>query len=235
MNDIMKIILNIPHSSMYIPKKERGRILLTDEELYEELKYSTDHLSDKIFDKYDTYSITKYKAEVSRLICDTERFENESEEPMEQIGRGVIYWRGLSKPMREYDKEYRQHIIQTYYRPYHSLLEELVTESVENYGKAIIIDCHSFNQHSVGQDGVGSGIDICICTSKNTSNELLGTFVSAFRSSFRLGINSPFRGHMIPKKFIGDSRVDGLRLDCNQDTIIDRLDLLQTLISNMHF
>lgn len=231
----MKIILNIPHSSTYIPKEARKRILLTDEELNEELKYSTDYLADKLFDKYDSYKITKYKAEVSRLVCDTERFEEETVESMEKIGRGVVYWQGSKKPMRTYDKDYRQQIVQRYYRPYHSLLEELVAESIENYGKAIIIDCHSFNQHSMGQDGVGSNIDICIGTSKNTSNELLGTFVTAFRSSFRLGINSPFSGHMIPKKFIGDSRVDGLMLECNRDTIVGRFDLLQTIISKIHF
>ena len=85
------MILHLPHASTLIPKNLRQDFLLSDQELREELNRITDHASDAIFQ----WAFPKANAivfPVSRLVVDPERFSDDSQEPMSQVGMGVTYY-----------------------------------------------------------------------------------------------------------------------------------------------
>ena len=42
-------VLHIPHASTFIPKAQRQALLLSDDELDEEVRRMTDHFTDEIF------------------------------------------------------------------------------------------------------------------------------------------------------------------------------------------
>ena len=94
------MILHLPHASTLIPEDLRNDFLLSDQELQEELNRITDHATDQIFQQ----AFPEAKAivfPVSRLVVDPERFSDDFQEPMSQVGMGVTYTRGsLRQPLR---------------------------------------------------------------------------------------------------------------------------------------
>ena len=79
------MILHLPHTSTLISKDLRQDFLLSDQELREERNRITDHATDQIFRQ----AFPAAKAivfPVSRLVVDPERFSDDSQEPMSQVG-----------------------------------------------------------------------------------------------------------------------------------------------------
>ena len=119
--------------------------MLADEELREELNRITDHATDQIFQQ----AFPAAKAivfPVSRLVVDPERFSEDSQEPMSQVGMGVTYTRGsLRQPLRNSPiQSKRQELLERYYIPHHQKLTEAVEESLSANDHCLIIDGHSF-------------------------------------------------------------------------------------------
>ena len=94
------MILHLPHASTLIPEDLRNDFLLSDQELQEELNRITDHATDVIFQQaFPEANAIVFP--VSRLVVDPERFSEDSQEPMSQVGMGVTYTRGsLRQPLR---------------------------------------------------------------------------------------------------------------------------------------
>ena len=125
------IALHLPHASTLIPENLRDDFLLSDQELQAELNRITDHATDRIFQQ----AFPEAKAivfPVSRLVVDPERFSDDFQEPMSQVGMGVTYTRGsLRQPLREQPtQEKRLELLERYYIPHHQKLTEVVEESV---------------------------------------------------------------------------------------------------------
>ena len=121
------MILHLPHASTLIPKNLRQDFLLSDQELREELNRITDHATDTIF----RGAFPKANAivfPVSRLVVDPERFSDDSQEPMSQVGMAVTYTRGsLRQPLREQPSQAkRQELLERYYIPHHQKLTDAV-------------------------------------------------------------------------------------------------------------
>ena len=84
----VSMILHLPHASTFIPEDLRQDFLLSDQELLAELIRITDHATDVIFQR----AFQEAKAivfPVSRLVFGPERFSNDSQEPMSQVGMGA--------------------------------------------------------------------------------------------------------------------------------------------------
>ena len=139
----MNAILNIPHSSTCIPDCYKEQFKLSEEELENETKLMADLLTDEIFPS--SYS-DRIVCPVSRLICDVERFEDDSQELMSKRGMGVCYTKTHEgKPLKIVSPEMKEEIINEFYRPYHEELEKMVSRDLKYSKKALIIDCHSFS------------------------------------------------------------------------------------------
>ena len=95
------MILHLPYASTLIPKDFRQDFLLSDQELLEELNRITDHATDAIFQG----AFPKANAivfPVSRLVVDSERFSDDSQEPMNRVDMCLIYTSGsLRQPLLE--------------------------------------------------------------------------------------------------------------------------------------
>ena len=105
------LILNIPHSSTRItgmnpfPRFSNwatGAAFM--QMLHNELLPMTDWYTDELFINGIGIPIV---APISRLICDTERFRNDADEPMSKIGMGVCY-RTTHDLKRSWNPVYRQ-------------------------------------------------------------------------------------------------------------------------------
>lgn len=217
----MHAILNIPHASTEIPDRYKINMLLDKEALAKELELSTDWYSDKLFDQAPKYSCIKHEAKVSRLVCDTERLL--VGEPMEEVGRGAVYVRdSFGNPFRNINAYYRQEIIDEYYIPYHQKLKSLVDDSLATYGSALIIDCHTFCDHSVlgadsNQKSNLQDVDICVGTSENTPRWLYPTLaLSLLDSGLRVARNKPFSGTVVPLDYLGKPRVHSVMIEVNR-------------------
>ena len=114
------MILHLPHASTLIPEDLRNDFLLSDQELLGELARITDHATDVIFQQ----AFPEAKAivfPVSRLVVDPERFSDDAQEPMSQVGMGVTYTRGsLRQPLRDQPIQgKRQELLKRYYILHH--------------------------------------------------------------------------------------------------------------------
>ena len=139
------IALHLPHASTLIPENLRDDFLLSDQELQAELNRITDHATDRTFQQ----AFPEAKAivfPVSRLVVDPERFSDDFQEPMSQVGMGVTYTKGsLRQPLREQPSQAkRQELLERYYIPHHQKLTEAVEESLFANDHCLIIDGHSF-------------------------------------------------------------------------------------------
>ena len=136
------IIFHIPHASTVIPPD--AGLAATADEIREEIRILTDHFTDGIYGACATRDDAVIIAPVSRLVVDVERFPDDAQEPMSARGMGAVYLkRHNGRPLRA-SLDQREHLMQRYYRPHHRALEDAVKDHLARFGRAIILDCHSY-------------------------------------------------------------------------------------------
>lgn len=165
---------------------------------------------------------------VSRLLVDPERFEHDVDEPMAGCGMGVIYTRTSDgRPLREGpDDLTRSRLLAEYYRPHHAELAAEVAKQVEGFGKALVIDCHSFpsTPRSYEPDQSTPRPEICIGTDAyHTPSWLADRAVRIFTTrGLSVKLNSPFAGTMVPNAYYRvDGRVTGVMIELNRSLYMD--------------
>ena len=90
-----KIILNISHSSLKLPKEfVKQKKFLSSSEIQNFNKQMTDLFTDELFFCKNHRHI---KAKYSRIACDVEKFVDEKLEVMAKFGLGVFYQNNLKK------------------------------------------------------------------------------------------------------------------------------------------
>lgn len=112
------LIAHVPHASTRIPSDVRAELLLSDDELADELLRLTDHYTDELFAGVAELGATLFVNDLSRLVFDPERFLDDSVEPMAPRGQGVVYWQGTQgQVIRKASSELRQQRVAELYRP----------------------------------------------------------------------------------------------------------------------
>ena len=209
------IICNIPHASTYIPEWAQRDIIIQTDELSTLLDFITDKDVDKLWDFVPPEN--KQVATVSRLIVDTERYRNDGDEAMSQKGMGLYYTHTPN------GKEFRNRTKESYskclalYDEYHASIENKVTECLEKYGKCIILDCHSFHDEMTytGYDSA-TFPDVCIGVNGDVT-PVAKLIIDTFKSSgYKVKINEPFAGSLIPLKYLNDNRVTSVMIELNR-------------------
>jgi N-formylglutamate deformylase len=144
---------------------------------------------------------------VSRLVLDPERFLNDDQEIMAALGMGVIYTRTSSgqRLRRSPTSEERAALINRYYRPHHRNLADSVSACVQNSGRRVIIDCHSFPSVALPYELDQSAIrpDICIgADSLHTPAWLKDLICDEFEKvGYSTTVNKPFAGTIVPMSY----------------------------------
>jgi N-formylglutamate deformylase len=219
------VLMHIPHSSTLVPSIVRDQFLLTEEDLIQEINLLTDHHTLEIFTDMGSGARSQaIVASVSRLVVDVERHLDDVLESMAVRGMGVIYaltsmLRPLRKPLTSQE---RRELIETYYTPHHSALEDAVADRLERFNRCLILDCHSFADKCLPYElGNSSDArpDICLGTDPfHTDPKLTQCFVdAACGEGFSIAVNHPFSGSMVPaSRYKTDERVALIMVEINK-------------------
>ena len=220
-------LFHVPHDSTFIPDDVRNQFALSEKDLKEEILLMTDHHTLGLFGQ----SVPMQQvicAPVSRLVLDVERFQEDELEPMAQRGMGAVYittqdGKPLRYPLREVQ---RRNLLDNWYRPHHAALTLATEKALQQFGLAVIIDCHSFPSKPLPYeiDQNPTRPEICIGTDAfHTPVELAAIFADAFAAEgWTVGLNAPFSGAMVPSRYFGlDKRVAALMIEVRRDVYME--------------
>ncbi|MCR4865400.1 MAG: N-formylglutamate amidohydrolase [Lachnospiraceae bacterium] len=215
------IVVNVPHSSTFIPEEERKYFVT--EKLDHELLVMTDHYCDDLYDV--GYEMIRFP--VSRLVCDFERFRDDSLEVMSAKGMGACYTScsDLSE-LRHISDRHKEGILRRYYDTYHKALELAVEERLGQFGYCIIVDGHSFPSVPLPYeyDQKRDRPDICIGSDEFHTPELITDgLCKAFEDNgYRVSVNEPFAGALVPMRYYcKDKRVMSVMIEINRRLYIN--------------
>ena len=227
-----KLILHIPHSSIYIPDKTG--YVVSKATLDKELLKLTDWYTDDLFSVKDTIPI---KAEFSRIFCDPERFADDAKEIMVQFGMGVLYTHtddGIL--MRTIDDDLRFRILNNYYWIHHKVLSEAVAMQLKHHKKVLIVDCHSFPNNPLNasfykgteRPDFNLGTD-----SYHTPQYLITSSVAFFKSKgYSVLVDKPYSGTIVPMEYYQkDNRVQSVMLEINRSLYLQE----NSSVKNEHY
>jgi len=219
-NDNKSYILHIPHSSTFIPNTIG---FISNEAIQKEIELLTDHCTDTIF---NLPNVTKLVTPFSRIFCDVERLPD-NDEPMYKCGRGFYYTHADNgEELRVLDNTCKDFVYKNYYKKHHQKLEKLVKNKLNKYGKAVIIDCHSFSDAPFKTDLIQDTErpDFCIGTDNyHTPQYLIDLVVNGLKSfGYTVGINNPYAGTIVPLKYYGiNDNVQSIMIEVNRKLYID--------------
>jgi N-formylglutamate deformylase len=218
------VLIHIPHSSVHISIRDRQDILLDNSELHTELLKLTDRYTDELF---DYPGVIVHKNSNSRIVVDPERFRDDKDEIMAQYGMGAIYTHGYNgRLIKNITEDRREELMIEYYDPYHLELEKKVQLILEEYGRCLIIDGHSFPEMplSFESDKAVGRPDICIGTCDFHTPEKLIQVMEKYINGKGMTVkrNTPFAGTMVPMKYYqGDKHVTSVMIEVNRKLYMD--------------
>lgn len=221
------IVAHVPHASTAIPADIRAEILLEDDALARELVRLTDWHSDELFAFMVDLGAPMFVNRLSRLVFDPERFVDDADEPMAAVGQGVVYTRSSDgEPLRSISDAVRTRRIAESFDPYHAAFAALVADTLDRFGRCLIVDCHSFSTEPLPSepDQAPDRPDICIGTDAfHTPSELADTLrVAMAGEGFRVRLDSPFAGSFVPLAYYGqDERVTSVMLEVRRGLYCD--------------
>lgn len=222
------VVFHVPHDSRLIPPAVRDQFVLDDDALEREICRMTDHLTFALF-ALEAPAQCVVRAPVTRLVVDTERFEDDAQEIMAARGMGAVYavTSQLSPLRRTLSPEERQHLLDTYYRPHHARLTAAVDKALETHRHCLVLDCHSFPRLALPYEMASESQprpDICIGTDANHTPPALATALTdAFLDAgFTVALNTPFAGAIVPRKHHGKTpEVHAAMLEVRRDLYCD--------------
>ena len=220
-------LLHIPHDSVFIPAAVRRKIRLNDSELDRELLRMTDFWTYALFGNGIAPS-RAVVAPVNRLVVDVERFADDARETMAARGMGVVYTATSDRTQLRSapSPSEKRRLLETWYAPHHRRLTRIVDALLARYGRALVLDCHSFASRALPyeENPHGRRPEICIGTDGfHSSPELAAGARWSFEAAgFDVGLNSPFAGALTPMKhYRRDRRVSALMIEVRRDLYED--------------
>jgi len=230
-----EIILHIPHSSTVIPGEFRESILPDEPGLRRELLRMTDRYTDELFACEGIPPENRIVFPYSRLVCDVERFRDDSQEVMAERGMGVFYTRTSDlEPLRKAREEDKAEALRLY-DAHHRALTARVDSFLERYERCLLLDCHSFSSVQLPYERWGEPEraaaevprpDICIGRDLRHTPERLSLYLAEAFSArgYKVGYDDPFSGALIPMKhYHRDLRVLGAMIEVRRGLYMDEL------------
>ena len=218
----LPVILHIPHSSTHIPFYDG--YVSSGLDLEQAILKLTDWYTDDLFQLDGAESVI---TPFSRIFCDVERFEADADEPMSRFGMGVLYEKmDAGNVMRVIAPELRTRIISEYYRAHHNALAALVEQHRAQYGRCLIVDCHSFPNTPLNAslNKEPDRPDYNIGTDPfHTPPHLVHLSQDYFDSlGYSLLVDKPYSGSMVPlKHYKQDKRVQSIMLEINRKLYLE--------------
>lgn len=233
------VIWHIPHASTAIPPAIRGQFLLADDELQAEAELVADTGADDLYLRVGDNAVV---FPWSRLVVDPERLCGDAE-PMEAHGLGMIYSRTHDgRPLRRELLPAEEQALLNLYQDHHAQLVDRVDASLEQHGRCLILDGHSYPADPLPfEDSTLDRPPVCLGTDPiHTASWLVQAFVDAFHAHcIGTGINTPYAGTLAPEQFQGDTRVMSLMIEtrkvCYSDSIRGAVERAIASANQKHF
>ncbi len=219
------VVVHVPHSSTSIPDEFRSQFCVSDDKLALELEKLTDHSTDLMVPG----GVRTIRFPYSRLLVDVERFWEEEEEPMSRIGMGALYRSGsdLQVIRQEVSGEAFQ-TLKRLYDGHHDRLERAVEHALEDYGRCLLIDLHSYPKDRLPyEQGPEDRPELCLGTDPFHTPEKLAEALEdlAKNAGFQTLRDTPFAGSLVPlKHYHQEPRVQSIMLEWRRDLYHDRPD-----------
>lgn len=227
------ITLNIPHASLYIPQDIH--FLIPQNEVKQEALLMADLYTDELFE--DSLYIDVVKADVSRIVVDTERFTDDKKETASQYGMGVIYTKTHNDIILKQtpSSAEKNHLLEKFYYPHHRRLSESVVKNLSLFNRALIIDLHSYPSN-VDIMGIGNKAspDICIGFEPFHCDKIILDRIISFcnKNHFSFEFNNPFSGSIVPLQYYRkNNKVKSFMLEIKRSLYMDE----QTYAKNKNF
>ena len=219
---MIPIVVHIPHASRVIPEQARKDILLDDKDLAAELLAMTDAWTDELLNLAEHYDTRNVVAPVSRLVCDVERFRDDAQEQMSQIGMGAVYSQTFDgRQFRRVTPELREKYLQEFYDPHHRSLEATVDAALSQSGSCLILDIHSFPSKPLPyeQDQREDRPEICIGFDSQHGGFLEeGEWKRCCDwAGLKGDANRPFKGSIVPLRRLGNESVLSAMIEVRRD------------------
>jgi len=226
-NPTIPVVVSLPHSSSFIPSDVRNQFYLSDAELAEEQRKLVDWFIDDLYAPLVVAGGTAVRYNVSRFVCDPERFEDDEKECMATRGMGVVYTHGTARQRirREITVEERESLLRDFYRPFHAALNAQVKRVVEAFGRCVFVDCHSYQELALPYELYGDTprADVVLGGDSIHTPAWIRERVERLvkDAGYTYGLNQPFAGTVVPLSFYGDARVSAFMLEIKRSTYMD--------------
>lgn len=230
------LVVHVPHSSTIIPPDIRQTLCLDDHDLQRELLCMTDWYTDRLFDPVLDMGGTLFVNRVSRLVVDPERFPDDSQEVMATQGMGAVYTKTAdSRALRiQMSPENRTSLLDAYFYPYANAFAELVSQMLDQHGRCVILDGHSFPSVPLPYelDQRTERPDICLGTDDFHTPESLVCDIQGLCAAQgpRVEQNRPFAGTYVPLQYWrADRRVSSVMMEIRRDLYMNEQTGAETL------
>lgn len=222
------VIIHVPHGGTWIPEDCKSDFLLDGDALESEAKLMAD--LDTLALARDVYAYTQarpsmFMNQVSRLVFDPERFDDESEE-MNAVGMGVLYTKTSDqKPLRTLSSEREAELKTRFYAPYAESFASLVNQALLVHEKVTIIDLHSYAVEALPYELHKDKARPALCIgvdSFHTPENLISRVKRSFKNLGSIAINEPFAGSYVPLEHYGKSaEVQSVMLEIRKDLALE--------------
>lgn len=212
------VVIHVPHSSSLVPPELRDQFTISDDRLAEIHSAMVDHDTDVM--AAGVAQVVRFP--LSRLVVDVERFWDEELEPMAQLGMGAVYRIDHQKrTLRRHLSRTEIDDLQEIYDQHHRELERAVDTALEQFGRCLIVDLHSYpHEKQPYEQADGPRPELCLGTdSFHTSEALISAAEAAARAhGLSTKRDSPFAGTLVPMKhYRRDNRVRSLMFEWRRD------------------
>jgi N-formylglutamate deformylase len=222
------IIIHIPHASDKIPPGWKSDFNLNPNDLSEKLNIATNWFADELFsDPRPNFSTVI--CQFSPLLVDVIGFSDEACETTDPL-TGEVSLRPLrgSEVQRIKPESQKINDLIEMYKSHQEKLTRLVEASLDQFGKALIVNGQSFPGNSLlpSEDDSVDEVSFCIGTDPyHTPNWLSELLKEALGSNqCRVSINYPISGTYVPYKYYQkDKRVLSVAIQVNRRVYMDEV------------
>jgi N-formylglutamate deformylase len=202
---IAPVIATIPHSGRWLPASVASAMYSRHAAWLK----NTDWYLDLVYEFLPELGVTTIAAPFSRYVCDVNRDPSAST-PGQFFTSAVPIFTDTDEPVyaNPPNAEQANERIQQFHAPFHDAIASQLQESVASFGKAWLLDLHSFM-------GPGSH-DICIGNANglSASVSLLQAIGGKFEDQgFIVRCNEPFSGGYIVRKHANPPTIESILIE----------------------
>jgi N-formylglutamate amidohydrolase len=190
------VIFHVPHDGNTFPRELLGSVCIPFDAFMDHHRVMRDTAARAFIPPDVPHKAVVF--EVSRLLCDVERF-TDGTEPMDAYGMGYCYEKSFSGAViKRVDAGLRADTLR-YYRAHHERLDSSVRGL---RGRALLFDLHSFSELILVKELVPDRRplpDVCVGGDRFLPPRKRDLVLRAFRSAgFSSAFNYPYSGSMVP-------------------------------------